>query len=1033
MADIVKGKIGNALMSVAPDGIVATADAIYDETKGKSQEKINEDTKQSLAEQANNIGYYECGTAAATAAKEITGGSYKLPAAAPYGGTLKVKFTYKNSAANPTLSINRSPAKPLYYNGAIASSTNTWEDGDVLDLYYDGTNFNARSVVEKFATGEKVKNVGIDYEPTAGSDNLVKSNGVRNFVTGFTIDAISNYSEYSKLMSNVYEYNGYIGANGIFYSVSTSLCKYTDIIGCITGQKFYYKGYGVLRACSVVFYNDEVAVPSKAIVIDSTNIFTEITVPEGVNKVRFISYTSNISNIPILEVYSSFYDKESSIAIKNLQESLITANDNIQQANDNISEIKKVITENNDIDLSSDLLSGFYNRGGNHNFVENSSFKTKIILASARESYIATCSLGGDSMAQICFFDNENTFLSYIQKGDSQLHTISFVVPENATSFAICSKSNYQWSLQKIGYFDFNQMSNDIEESISKSNTAILSAENAENTVNAMLERKHPQLWDGSTINAVIDTSGNLLNNESYKSTDLIKIKPNTFYYLSGRKPSIKSIRCLKADGISPLKVLVASTGEVPGSSIYYYLPTEDGSGSQYNGQFKTPSDAKYVQISLVFTNPVSYSDVILEEVGDTYNPNFVPSTDTFFDNGEAKKIKEPYVDYLENQIQDNTERIENLKNVSATPKVLLIGSSHGMNTISQLPWLFYRGEYKNVKVGNVYIGSFMIQELAQRIYNNQTLSYQEFNDDNTAGWGKNTGNKLMSQLLDMNWDVISLQRSASDDETWTLSQATSFGYVIKYISEYCKTNNLKTPRILFNSGFADANSDSGTSITHTEAILTTAKQMKKEFGIEIVPTAMALRNARTTWLNEIGAYTYHYLCYDSQHLDYGIGCWIASATLFETIMRPLGRSVATINGYGTQEEQYVFTSAATPTNYTEPTSKTMEIGKACVLSAVDDMDNLNTVITSKYQYKNSVTILSNWATISGTDADTKCVQTGGNYSIGFSVWSKATLSSVVVKMNGTDITSTAYDSSNNTISISNVDGDIEIIIITTR
>lgn len=194
MANIVKGQIGNALESVAPDGIVATADAIYDETKGKSQEKINEDTKQSLAEQANNIGYYECGTAAATAAKEITGGSYKLPDAAPYGGALKVKFTYKNSAANPTLNINGSPAKPLYYNGSIASSTNTWEDGDVLDLYYDGTNFNAKSFVEKFATGQKVKNVGIDAEPTAGSQNLVKSGGVNNILKEINIykDLYSN-------------------------------------------------------------------------------------------------------------------------------------------------------------------------------------------------------------------------------------------------------------------------------------------------------------------------------------------------------------------------------------------------------------------------------------------------------------------------------------------------------------------------------------------------------------------------------------------------------------------------------------------------------------------------------------------------------------------------------------------------------------------------------------------------------------------------------------------------------------------------
>lgn len=176
---IVKGEIGNALKSVAPDGIVATADAIYDETKGKSQERINEENEGSLVAQYHNTGYYECATAAATAAKVIAGSGYKLPSTAPYGGCIKVKFAHANSAANPTLSINGSPAKPLYYDGSIASSTNTWADNETVDIYYDGTNFYANNVAGggTFTTGEKVKNVGIDAEPTAGSDNLVKSGG----------------------------------------------------------------------------------------------------------------------------------------------------------------------------------------------------------------------------------------------------------------------------------------------------------------------------------------------------------------------------------------------------------------------------------------------------------------------------------------------------------------------------------------------------------------------------------------------------------------------------------------------------------------------------------------------------------------------------------------------------------------------------------------------------------------------------------------------------------------------------------------
>lgn len=292
MADIVKGKIGNALMSVAPDGIVATADAIYDETKGKSQEQINEDTKQSLAEQANNIGYYECGTAAATAAKEITGGGYKLPDAAPYGGTIKVKFTHKNSAANPTLSINLSDPKPLYYNGAIASSTNTWEDGDVLDLYYDGTNFNARSVVEKFSTGEKVKNVGIDSEPRVGSDNLPTTGNMVQSLAELTFSP-------SVLLEPTSIVNGWkLKSNGICVQDSDyKLVKYSNIQeGDVLKINLEKESDGVFQ-----FQNNQ-SVPSNLpnnYLIGDTNIYGGIgmvKVPTGATFLIVSQLISNTSN-----------------------------------------------------------------------------------------------------------------------------------------------------------------------------------------------------------------------------------------------------------------------------------------------------------------------------------------------------------------------------------------------------------------------------------------------------------------------------------------------------------------------------------------------------------------------------------------------------------------------------------------------------------------------------------------------------------------------------------------------------------------
>jgi hypothetical protein len=90
------------------------------------------------------VGYFGCATAASTAAKEVSASDYVLTS----GGSIKVKFTYANSASSPTLNINSTGAKAIVYNGAVASATNTWAAGDVVEFYYDPTyNSNAGAFV----------------------------------------------------------------------------------------------------------------------------------------------------------------------------------------------------------------------------------------------------------------------------------------------------------------------------------------------------------------------------------------------------------------------------------------------------------------------------------------------------------------------------------------------------------------------------------------------------------------------------------------------------------------------------------------------------------------------------------------------------------------------------------------------------------------------------------------------------------------------------------------------------------------------
>ena len=52
-------------------------------------------------------------------------------------------MTNTNTAQEVTLSINDTDPKPLLYGEIPVTQYNTWEAGDVLDVYYDGTSYQA--------------------------------------------------------------------------------------------------------------------------------------------------------------------------------------------------------------------------------------------------------------------------------------------------------------------------------------------------------------------------------------------------------------------------------------------------------------------------------------------------------------------------------------------------------------------------------------------------------------------------------------------------------------------------------------------------------------------------------------------------------------------------------------------------------------------------------------------------------------------------------------------------------------------------
>lgn len=111
-------------------------------TKETDFTPFKEQTETDIAGIKANTGYLTCTTAAGTAAKTVTKTGFVLST----GCRLVIKMSYANTAASPTLNVNNTGAKPFYYNGSVASSNNTWEAGETVDVYYDGTNFYASNV-----------------------------------------------------------------------------------------------------------------------------------------------------------------------------------------------------------------------------------------------------------------------------------------------------------------------------------------------------------------------------------------------------------------------------------------------------------------------------------------------------------------------------------------------------------------------------------------------------------------------------------------------------------------------------------------------------------------------------------------------------------------------------------------------------------------------------------------------------------------------------------------------------------------------
>lgn len=128
-------------------GVQLTDEVLVFQNKSGSWQKISTGIATTaklteLGNKASSVGYVTCDTVAAASEKTLVIQGITVLTT---GVRLLIKMTNHNTAGNATLNINSLGAKPLFYDGARVNSDNAWKDGEVIDVYYDGTNFLSTS------------------------------------------------------------------------------------------------------------------------------------------------------------------------------------------------------------------------------------------------------------------------------------------------------------------------------------------------------------------------------------------------------------------------------------------------------------------------------------------------------------------------------------------------------------------------------------------------------------------------------------------------------------------------------------------------------------------------------------------------------------------------------------------------------------------------------------------------------------------------------------------------------------------------
>lgn len=456
------------------------------------------------------------------------------------------------------------------------------------------------------------------------------------------------------------------------------------------------------------------------------------------------------------------------------------------------------------------------------------------------------------------------------------------------------------------------------------------------NSISKTTESGSKNLYDYERVgvlSGIIDTKGNIAQIYSGFYTGKIPVEPDHYYYLSNRSKGVaRSVRCLDAND-NVMKVLAPSNGEEYSS---YYLPNADATESVSNGQFKTPANAAYIQINLTPLNVTelgNYYQIMLEDVGDAYNPDFVPSE--YEPYNYTTIIKDTSLQFPVKPLADRVEELED--NSTITVKILCVGSSFTQDEFGYLPFIL-NSIAPNVKltIGIAYIGgsplpqhmaylthadsehriesdgvAYWVEDGVSKPYKKINIANSElteyagyalYKSINAEPWST-VGSMLIEDVLtNEDWDIVTYQGAASQAfKSWDDYYAPYIFEIVKQVSAKVG-DNVKLAFNLIHSGYAS--SDEAFLYRWVETTKN-AKKVLQQTGFSMLFTSgTAIQNLRCIdALRAMGDNTYHNLLADTAHLQDGIGPLCTAYANALTLLKALGMDYEGVIGEGTRPD----------------------------------------------------------------------------------------------------------------------------------